>query len=162
VVVRCTKKLLDLLGRPGLIKAEEDEDDWYANLLWFDRRKCLLLTHAGTPFSVFVGDVRRRDLEPPGPPLVRAITNAIRYEFPLGVLGPLDPGAVKLARTASRRGLGHMNELAVECGWAIDAAGGLRAVDLDRLNHDLRRHLHNLDGTYSEPLDLVVRRLDAL
>jgi hypothetical protein len=32
--------------------------DWYASLLWFDRRKCLLLTHAGTLFSVFEADVR--------------------------------------------------------------------------------------------------------
>src|SRR5207247_415481 len=36
------------------------------NLLWLDRRKCLLLTHAGTLFPVFVADVRAADLRPPG------------------------------------------------------------------------------------------------
>ncbi len=60
MVIRCTAKVLKLLGRrPGsLAELEPDDDDWYLNLLWFDRRKCLLLMHAGTAFSVFVPDVR--------------------------------------------------------------------------------------------------------
>lgn len=50
MIVRCTKKLLAVLGagrvaRPG---PAPDSEDWYANLLWFDGRKCLLLTHAAT------------------------------------------------------------------------------------------------------------------
>jgi hypothetical protein len=28
-----------------------DPEDWYANLLWFERRKCLLLTHSATLFA---------------------------------------------------------------------------------------------------------------
>ncbi|MFN2615181.1 MAG: hypothetical protein ABR552_10255 [Actinomycetota bacterium] len=38
----------------------DPENVWYANLLWFDRRKCLLLTLAPTLFSVSVADVRDR------------------------------------------------------------------------------------------------------
>ncbi len=34
-----------------------DPEDWYANLLWFDRRKCLLLTHSATLFTIFEPDV---------------------------------------------------------------------------------------------------------
>jgi len=30
-----------------------DPEDWYANLLWLDRRKCLLLTHSATLFTIF-------------------------------------------------------------------------------------------------------------
>jgi hypothetical protein len=56
VVVRCTGKLLNLLGSRSvdLVDAPADDDEWYANLLWLDRRKCLLITHAGTLFSLFV------------------------------------------------------------------------------------------------------------
>ena len=36
---------------------EPDPEDWYANLLWFDRRKCLLLTHSATLFTIFEADV---------------------------------------------------------------------------------------------------------
>jgi hypothetical protein len=66
VVVRCTSKLLDLLGKRSirLVEAPPSDDDWYANLLWLDRRKCLLATHAGTLFSLFVADIRAADLRP--------------------------------------------------------------------------------------------------
>ncbi len=64
VILRCTKKLLAVLGaghaaEPG---PAPDSADWYANLLWFDRRKCLLLTHTATLFSIFEADVRAADL----------------------------------------------------------------------------------------------------
>ena len=64
MILRCTKKLLAVLGagrvaEPGPVP---DAGDWYANLLWFDRRKCLLLTHAATLFSIFEADVRAVDL----------------------------------------------------------------------------------------------------
>ncbi len=49
-------------------KAKDPEDeDWYANLLVLDRRKCLLLTHAGTLFTIFEPDVRASDLTSPPP-----------------------------------------------------------------------------------------------
>ena len=64
--LRCTGKLLNLLGKQSvrLVEAPPKSDDWYANLLWLDRRKCLLITHAGTLFSLFVVDVRIADLRP--------------------------------------------------------------------------------------------------
>ena len=46
------------------------DDDWYLNLLWIDRRKRLLLTHAGTFSPVFVADVRKAKLRPIGPYVV--------------------------------------------------------------------------------------------
>ena len=57
VILRCTRRLLAVIG-PTLVgepAPAPDAEDWYANLVWFDRRKCLLLTHAATLFSIFVG-----------------------------------------------------------------------------------------------------------
>jgi len=50
VILRCTAKALDLLGgrRLELTESTPTDDDWYLNLLWVDRKKCLLLAHAGT------------------------------------------------------------------------------------------------------------------
>jgi hypothetical protein len=66
VILRCTRKLLRLLGTETGAGSQPmpgtGDWDWYANLLWFDRRKCLLLTHAGTLFSVFEADVRAAGL----------------------------------------------------------------------------------------------------
>jgi hypothetical protein len=59
VILRCTRRALALLDCDAVVLAEPPprDDDWYLNLLWVDRQKCLLLTHAGTLFSVFVAGV---------------------------------------------------------------------------------------------------------
>jgi len=36
----------------------------------------------------------------------------------------------------------------------IEEAGSLDATAIVQLNHDLRRRLHNLNGSYAEPLVL--------
>jgi len=163
VIVRCTAKLLDLLDgrRVTLVEAEPNDDDWYANLVWLDRRKCLLLMHVGTLFPVFAADVRKRELQPLGPFVVRSIEIELaRERLPADVLGRLDADALHLARTASRSALGFMNDTAFECRYHVEADGGLDRIDLDALNHRLRRTLHNRDG-YHDPLELVVQRLEA-
>lgn len=162
VVLRCTRKLLALLGKSSvaLVEAPPSEDDWYANLLWYDRRKCLLVVHAGTLFPVFVADVHAPALRPIEQKIVGLIEGALLEEgLPADALGPLDPDYVQVAKTASRHVLGVMNEMAFECGWQIDQAGGLWNVELDELNHHLRRSLHSRNGDYHEPLRLALERL---
>lgn len=163
MVVRCTGKLLELLGkRPAaLVERSPDVDDWYANLLVFDRRKCLLISHAGTFFSLFVADVRVGELRPFGRRVVGLITGALLEEgLPIGVLGRLDSDEVWLARTASKQVLGVMNQMAFEIGWLVDQAGGVLNVDSDEVNRRLRRGLHTKDGAYRRPLELVLERLE--
>jgi hypothetical protein len=85
VVVRCTKKMLDLLSARSVIPSElpPTDDDWYLNLVWIERQKCLLLTHTGTLFSVFRTGVHVADLRPLGNYLVDAIETELRAEvFP--------------------------------------------------------------------------------
>jgi len=66
VILRCTTKLLPLIGPRQLIDRPPDGADWYANLLCLSGRKCLLLIHAATLFTVFEADVRAADLRDPG------------------------------------------------------------------------------------------------
>ena len=134
------------------------EDDWYLHLLWVDRRKCLLMTHAGTLFSVFVPGVRASELRLLAPLVARTVTERLRLEgLPLDVLGPLDPVAARVALTADRSVLGYVNQIAFNCRYQIDRAGGLDAVDLAGLNGWLLRMLHSRDG-YTTPLDLIAHR----
>jgi Domain of unknown function (DUF6933) len=157
MVVRCTKKMLDLLGGRSvtLVEHAPTDGDWYLNLLWFERRKCLLLVHSGTLFSVFRADVRSADLRPLGEYLVDAIESELRAEqLPIDTFSALAPDSVVLAKTASRRTLGFMNEMAAEIGYAITEAGGLSACDIGALNQRLRRTLHNYGG-HTTPIELV-------
>jgi hypothetical protein len=162
VVVRCTGKLLDLLdANPRtLAQAQPTGDDWYANLLWVERRKCLLLTHADRLFSVFVAGVRKPDLRPLGPYLVGVIERELRAEnLASDALGRLDPGQVVIARTASRRTLGYMNDITRHVRYQIDDLGGLDQCDPGTLNQRLHRSLHNYGGTYASPIEHVLRRV---
>jgi hypothetical protein len=163
VVVRCTSKLLDLLGKRSitLIEAPPSDDDWCANLLWLDRRKCLLATHAGTLFSLFVADIRAADLRPFERRIADLVVAALLDDgLPSDALGHLAPDEVQIAKTASKHVLGVMNQMAFEIEWAVDQAGGLWNVDIGDLNHHLRRGLHTKDGEYRVPLELVHERLE--
>ena len=144
VVLRCTAKTLKLLGASprDLVTVEPIDQDWYANLLWLDGRKCLLLAHAGTLFSVFVPDIRKAGLLPIRSSIVSFIHKELEAEdLPLDRFGVLDSG-ISLARTESRSILGYMNEMARFCEYGMEESGGLARCDTRELNRELRRELH--------------------
>jgi len=161
VILRCTRKLLRLLGTepaadPGPVPGAED---WYGNLLWSGRRKCLLLTHAGTLFSVFEADVRAADLRDTH----RLVTGLVARELareglPPATFGPLARQELIVARTADRSVVGCMNDMAVLCEDAITRSGGLGQADLTDLNRALRRNINSARG-YQQPVDLATRRM---
>jgi len=104
VIVRCTAKLRALLGRQAQEGAGPggSPSDWYANLLLIERRKCLLVTHAGTLFSVFMPDVRAAQLRPLGPFVVRRIIAELDAEgLSEQALGELDGDHVTIAGPAA-------------------------------------------------------------
>jgi hypothetical protein len=163
VVLRCTVKVLNLLGARSkdLATVEQDEEDWYANLIWLERQKCLLLAHAGTLFSVFVAGVHKADLMPIGASVVALIHNELRAEnLTMDRFDVLEPRSVELAKTASRTVLGYMNDMARFCEYAIADSGGLARCDVQELNRELRRQLHlsHQPPGYFVPIELAQRR----
>lgn len=157
VLMRCTAKLITLLRVPrgSLVEQPGSSADWYANLIWVGGRKCLLVMHAGTLFSVFIPDVRVTDLRALGPFLADRITAALTAEaLPVDALGPLDPHDVAVAKTADRRVLGSMNDAAFRCEWWAQDSGGLTGLDLDKLHHHLQRTPCGARG-YAYPIDLA-------
>ncbi len=159
MIVRCTKKMLNLLGGGSGSVGEfpATDDDWYLDLIWFDRRKCLLLVHAGTLFSVFRADIRSARLRPPGPYLVSAVQAELATErLPPEIFGPLQPDHVRIARTASRSMLGFMNQMTVELRYQVMRSDDVRNCDIDALNCQLRRTLRNRGG-YMRPIDVVTK-----
>ncbi len=161
MVLRCTRRVLDLLGGRAVTLTDlpPADDDWYANLLWLDRQKCLLVTHAGTLFSVFRVRIRKADLRPIGAYVIKAVEAELCSEsLPPDTFGQLDPDAIRLAKTASRSTLGFMNEMAVHLRYQVADAGGLSHCDISALNRGLRRTLHNRGG-YVYPIELVAQQL---
>jgi hypothetical protein len=163
VILRCTKKLLDVMRLPLADPAPEpDPEDWYANLLWFDRRKCLLLTHSATLFTIFEADVPASRLRATREFVADLIGRELSCEgLSAGTFGDLERQEVLLARTADRSVLGCMNDMAFRCEHVIAVAGGLARTDLAKLNRSLRRNINSARG-YSPPIELAAKRLAGL
>src|SRR5438128_5901460 len=97
--------MLGLLGVRSTTLSElpPSDDDWYLNLVWIERQKCLLLTHAGTLFSLFRGGIHVADLRPLGDYLVDAIEAELRAEgLPADTFSQPERHDPRLANTASR------------------------------------------------------------
>jgi hypothetical protein len=156
--MRCTKKLLTVIGQRQVADCPPDGEDWYANLLWLSGRKCLLLTHAATLFTVFEADVRTAGLRDPGglaPGLIRRELQ--REGLPAETFGSMIPASVMLAKTADRSVLGCMNDMAFMCETAATRSGGLAATDIAGLNQSLRRTINSARG-YQPPIELTAQR----
>jgi hypothetical protein len=133
VLLRCTARFLRLIGDRGgpLAEVAPAKDDWYANLLIIERRKCLLIVHADTLFAVFEPDVRAAQLDDLGLYAATLVVDALTSEGLLGAaLGPTDPASVRVAKTTSRSMLGHLNQMALEIEHAVASSGGLQHVDI--------------------------------
>ncbi|MDA8264919.1 MAG: hypothetical protein M0T79_06155 [Actinomycetota bacterium] len=158
MILRCTKKLLDVIRPAQLATQGPDDEDWYANLLVLDRRKCLLLTHAGTLFTIFEPDVRASDLRATKKLACELIERELLAEsLPAGIFGDLRADELLIAKTADRSVLGCMNDMALLCDVAVADAGSLALVDVASLNHRLHRNI-NSARNYDRPIDLVIGR----
>jgi hypothetical protein len=145
--LRCTSKLLDILEPAEARNAKEvvppTEQDWYANVVWIERRKCILLTHACTLFSAFAADIRVAQLRPIGSFAVALIERQLAMEeLPFDLFGQLDPRGVRVLKTASRSVLGCMNDMTYSCSYAVADSGGIDLLDVDALNYELHRGIH--------------------
>jgi hypothetical protein len=126
-----------------LVSTDPDANDWYCDVFRVDRRKCLLLMHAGTMLAVFVPDVRKADLSSLGPFVVVHVQQALAAEQLLpDVLGTLDPTSLRLGKTASRSLLGCMRHDRELLQHMVAVGGGLAKCDASALNQVLRRTVH--------------------
>ncbi len=161
MILRCTKKLRTVIGGSRFTSSspEPSPEDWYANLLWFDRRKCLLLTHAATLFSVLEVDITVADLRGTGALTASLIGRELRNEnLPAETFTDIGTGELILTDTADRQVLGCMNDMAFTCEYLIGQAGGLRRADFGDLNRHLHRTIYSARG-YRPAIELAANRI---
>lgn len=162
MIVRCTARLLKLLAPAEVSDVSPAPDDWYANLLWIDRRKCVLLVHADTLFPVFSADVRIPQLSNFGQWVAGTVATALADEgLPADCLGRLDPRQVQVARTASRHVLGVMNDMASMTDHIVQQRGGLRELDVHDHQAFLRSTPYRREGSFVRPIDAARERSSA-
>jgi hypothetical protein len=154
VLLRCTGKVLKLL-RESPAASESSGEEWYANLLWIEGRKCLLLTHVRTLFSVFIRNVAVSQLRAIGPFVVSSIQTALAAEGQrLDTFGDLGTETVSVAKTADRHIIGTMNDQAFTACHVIANAGGLAHCEAEDINRVLHRTINGVTG-YARSIELV-------
>lgn len=168
MIVRCTRKLAVEIGlRPQDLSqssaAPHFFEDWHANLLRIDHRKCLLLTDSKTLFTFLVPGIRRRDLIR-FRDLLRAhlAETLFSHSIDLTLVPALrEISGVVFARTNDRRVLGSMNEYASLYKCYIADMGGLRYTDIRELNKKMNE---TPMGTlrYDSAVEAVKRELQEL
>ena len=143
-IIRCTAKLLtELKTKPTNGSSQSPVwCDWHANLLWVDRKKCVLFANNQTLYSFFL------------PLMKKPILENFEVVFRLGLFKSLmtegfaEPQVeyvlrehqhIVIARTNSRSILGSMNDLAFQIKSMIYATGGLANADLSEINRQLNR-----------------------
>lgn len=116
MVIQATKKLQDFLGIKNTVLPKEEDafHAWHGNLFMIGRKKCLLITHNESLYSVFIYGVTKKDI----PVLLDIISNFLieilrRDDFTIAqitmMLKSLE--TLRFAKTSDRSVLGNMNDM---------------------------------------------------
>ena len=142
--LQCTQKLLkELKVKPEEIKPELPSlTNWYANLLLIDRRKCVLLTHQSTLYSVFIPGLKKPDfMHFPEVIGQNVFKNLLQEEIPQEKLELVlnEFQTISYTKTSNRSVLGAMNDLTFQINYRVSADGGLNNIDHYEVNRYLNR-----------------------
>jgi hypothetical protein len=143
-IIRCTAKLLtELKTKPtnGLFQSSA-WCNWHANLLWVERKKCVLFTNNQTLYSFFLPLIKK--------PILKNFEEVFRLGLFKSLMteGFVEPQVefmlrehqhIVIAKTNSRSILGSMNDLAFQIKSMIYATGGLANADLFEINRQMNR-----------------------
>ena len=143
-LIRCTQKLLkEIRVKPTEIVPDfELMGDWHANLLRFERRKCVLFTNSQTLYSIFIPGLKRPDFDIFDEIFQQALFKRLRVEgFSQVQIEKVleEHQTLSYAKTNSRSVLGSMNDLSFQVETQIKISGGLAYTDFDKLNDELNR-----------------------
>ena len=144
-ILFCTHKVLNELGLSknkvlSLAHSESSLENWYVNLFYQDRKKCLIFTQAETLFTFVVPNLLRKDIVPIKELLKKELSRAMYHkDFKADeiqkVLAVLE--TITISQTQSRSVLGCMNDLVFQYSVHIDPAYHPAPIDLAEINHRL-------------------------
>ena len=165
-IIHCTRKLLKELNVPlvepdKIPQPTEGLGNWYANLLKIDRRKCLLFTNEQSLYTFLIPKVLKANLKNIEQEFLINLSYNLQSEgFGLDVLNRVmqEYQLIGFAKTASKKVLGSMNQLAFEYEVLIEQKEGLENVKILEMNRDINRTI--LNGIkFLHPIDALKKLL---
>jgi hypothetical protein len=143
-IIRCTAKLLTELKSELTIEPSQCPSwyDWHANLLWVDRKKCILFTNDQSLYSFFVHPMKKPSLEKFAEVFRLGLFKSLmgerlseqQVEYVLSKYGH-----IVIGKTNNRSVLGSMNDIAFQIKSMAYAMGGLARANLSELGRGLNR-----------------------
>ena len=146
-LIRCTKKLQKEMG----LKSSELVDSeptfsflgsWHANLIYIDRRKCVLFVNDKTLFNFIVPDVNKKQIQQLDELFLSHLQGVMKSEgFSDNIVNKIvaEYKIIDYANTNNKRVLGSMNDLAFHYKLNILEEGGVfsHAIPdiISKLNH---------------------------
>ena len=137
MILQATKKMQDFVG----VKTAEVPDgteqfqSWHANLFYLNRKKCLLLTHNESIYSLFLYNVVKKEV----PTLTERIKKQLkeqmrRDDFTIAQIAHMleSLGEIHYAKTSDRSVLGYMNDMVHAVKWYAEYDGTVDVSDLNR------------------------------
>ncbi|MEK6211904.1 MAG: hypothetical protein AABM64_16300 [Pseudomonadota bacterium] len=141
LLIHCTQKLLAEIP-DRLIDPSASGESWHANVLRFDRRKCVLFTHDATLYSVFVPGLKKPEFEQLDEVFGQRLFKALVWdEFPQTKIERMLEACrvIRFTRYSNRSVLGSMNDMRFQIGWHVEDDGGLTSIDLAQFHRRLNR-----------------------
>lgn len=135
-LIRCTEKARKVLARRYSFDEHaappSELAEWYCNVLTIERRRCALLTHARTLYSLLIPGFDRSTIDSFSQTFRRHLTLCLEWE---GIPAPdavarLAPEPDAFSRTRSRVILGSMTDSALLCRTYVAIGGGLARANL--------------------------------
>ena len=154
IILRLTNKILKQFGKEKSLLVEFSEDamgldEWYVNLFYLNRRKCLMFTNAGALFSFVVADVSRKDIQDLPELFRKELSKALFYEeFSTsqiqGIMKLVDK--ITFAKTSNRSVLSSMNQMIFEFECMVGKYAHLGDDGMITVNKKLNKLLRSAIG----------------
>lgn len=147
MLVCCTSKLIKEIGLAkndlaDNVSREDTLGEWYANLFFFQRKKCLIFTNARTLFTFLSFGVNRTQIKNLGELFREGLGKALLDE---GFDGALirclidECRDIQFGKANNKSVLGAMNDHVRSTKWKVWCDGGLEKYDYTRLIKKLNR-----------------------
>lgn len=158
MLIRCTAKLLKEIGltNSSLVDSAQDEStlgEWYANLFFVQRKKCIIFTNARTLFSFISFDINRAQIKNLGEVFRRGLGKALLDEdFDGALIQRLvnECRDIRFAKAHDRSVLGVMVDHIKNTKWMVMRDGGLERCNFSEIIKQLNRTpLLTKEFTYS-------------
>jgi hypothetical protein len=146
-IIQCTGKLQKEMGlKPSDLSCKDPDPvilgRWHANLIYINRRKCILFANDKTLFNFIASDVSRPQIKKLSELFLSYLSCVLSDEgiddiIKNKILSEYE--AVEYAKTKSKSVLGSLNDLAYHYTYHIQEAGGVHSAMVPEIIRKLNR-----------------------